>query len=425
MVYRRFIFIIIVAITCSFDTHGTIDEYLFTGPFGVTRQIFTPHTDPLQCITSDSALGIVDSDLFLQPDPTTYKFFSNYTKEQNNIVLCELYKDRETVHKLDTRSILKNTIKTLHEYGYQAYVGAELEFYLVKDFSDNSYPGAYCNILCDQNYKQLINELADKLVQADIIFTKFHKEYSEKQYEITLQHIDPLQLADNIILAKYLIKTCAQKYELQAIFMPKPFQHVSGNGFHFHISLQKNSTPIFYDTAQEGYLSKAGQQFVAGILQNISDFAIITNSTVNSYKRISGKFAAPRYTSWGIHNKSSMIRIPAFTNDYEARIEVRIADMLCNPYLTIALLLKSGLEGIIQKLTPPEPDTKAYEIKTNNPFPSSLQEALNRFLNSDFITEHINKELIYAISKMKMFELQEYNTTITDWEINQYVRYFQ
>ncbi|MGB9693636.1 MAG: glutamine synthetase family protein, partial [Fervidobacterium sp.] len=186
---------------------------------------------------------------------------------------------------------------------------------------------------------------------------------------------------------------------------------------------------VFYDPEKETYLSETALFFIGGVLKHIDAITAITNPLINSYKRIVPGFEAPVYVSWAAINRSSLIRIPQ-SGEKGKRIEIRNPDPTSNPYLSLAVILKAGVDGIKNKILPPEPvnGINIFELSHEEKLrrgirtlPSTLKDAIEALkkdtLILDVLGEHASKKYIEAKEK----EWEEYRTSVTDWEIRNYL----
>jgi glutamine synthetase len=206
--------------------------------------------------------------------------------------------------------------------------------------------------------------------------------------------------------------------------MPKPFNDDYGNGMHTHVNISSSKKNLFEGDGVFN-LSETALSFIAGILTHVKAICAVSNPTVNSYKRLIPGYEAPAYISWGRGNRSSLIRIPKSRNK---RIEFRIPDASCNPYLTFSVILKAGLDGVINELDPPpHVDYNLYdlgptEIKQRGIkfLPSTLKDALKE-LEKDSIIKDGLIGAYDAFLRAKWKEWDEYRLYVTPWEIEKYV----
>ena len=186
----------------------------------------------------------------------------------------------------------------------------------------------------------------------------------------------------------------SQRHGLYASFMPKPIQGINGSGMHINISLNKDGKNAFIDENDELGLSGTAYKFMAGLMKHIKSMAAITNPLINSYKRLVPDYEAPVYIAWSSKNRSPLIRVPAPRGN-ETRIELRCPDPSANPYLTLACLLKAGLDGIKNNMTVPDSVEKNIFAMTDEEkeklniesLPVSLDEALKYMKQSELVKE--------------------------------------
>ena len=206
--------------------------------------------------------------------------------------------------------------------------------------------------------------------------------------------------------------------------MPKPFQNDYGNGMHIHLNLSDGKKNLF-NGDKEFELSDTALFFIAGILKHSKAICAVSNPTVNSYKRLIPGYEAPAYISWGRGNRSSLIRVPKSKNK---RIEFRVPDASCNPYLTFSVILKAGLDGIINRIEPPDPvnynlyDLTVEEIKERGIglLPSTLKDALKELKKDPVVREALLRSYD-AFMRAKWKEWDEYRLYVTRWEFEKYL----
>ena len=181
-----------------------------------------------------------------------------------------------------------------------------------------------------------------------------HEVAAGGQVEIDLRYDTLLKMADQVMIYKYVARNLAKKYGMVACFLPKPIYGDNGSGMHTHQSIFKGGKNIFFDPKGYGELSKDALSYTAGLLSHIEAILGITNSTVNSYRRLVPHFEAPTSIAFSKRNRSAAIRTPMyFKNEEKAkRLEFRCPDPICNPYLAFAAQLVCGLQGIKEKLDP-------------------------------------------------------------------------
>ena len=378
--------------------------------------------------------SIEDSELFLYPDPTTLCILP-WRPQQGKVarLFCNIKKADGSPFEGDCRYILKTIFEKAKSQGLIFHVGAECEFFLFQMDSEGkpilkpADEATYFDVAPLDQGENTRREICLTLEQMGFDIESSHHESAFGQHKIDFKHADVLKSADNILSFKNVVKTIAGRNGLYASFMPKPLMNVSGSGMYINMSLFKQGENIFSSKHNEG-LSDIAKHFIAGILSHIKEITAICNPTINSYKRIYSDYKAPKHITWSYQNRSTLIRVPA-TLEGHNRIELRSPDNTCNPYLTLALILASGLDGINSKLELiPTLIPNAYSLSTQelvdlniDVLPSNLNEALTLMKNSDFVKSILGEHTFTNYISIKEKEWQIYNHTIHDWEVQNYL----
>jgi glutamine synthetase len=247
------------------------------------------------------------------------------------------------------------------------------------------YKGGYFPVPPTDHYTDLRSEMVRNLIKVGIETEMQHHEVGTAgQAEIDIRFGPLLKQADNLLLYKYIIKSTAIAAGKTVTFMPKPLFGDNGNGMHVHQSLWKDGAPLFYDEVGYGGLSDVGRWYVGGLLKHAPSLLAFTNPTVNSYHRLVPGFEAPVNLVYSSRNRSACCRIPITgTNPKAKRIEFRVPDPSANPYLAFSAMLMAGLDGIKNKIEPPEPvDKDLYELPPDEAaaipqVPGSLEAVLD------------------------------------------------
>ncbi len=258
-----------------------------------------------------------------------------------------------------------------------------------------------------------------------------HHECAPSQHEIDIEYSAALESADKVMILKQAIKTVAQNKGLDATFMPKPIYGVNGSGMHTHQSLfNKKGDNVFYDETDKYKLSSVAYHFMGGQLKHIREMAAVVCPTVNSYKRLRRGYEAPVYICWAQRNRSALIRVPKYSvgREKSTRLELRCPDPSCNPYLTFAVMLAAGLEGIDKKIDPPNPveeDVYGFDDKKLARFyiktlPANLGEAIEEFEKSKFMKTTLGEHVFNKYLEIKTTEWDEFQRDVTDWELTRY-----
>lgn len=298
-----------------------------------------------------------NSDLELIPDlGSIYK---------NKIIFCDIN------HPADTRKALKQVVNNAKKHGYEVMVGAEIEFYLFRKSANKietsvrdskSYMGA-----CSLRVHDIIAKISKKLNALNIELESIHHEASKNQYEINFKFGNPVKIADEIMLIKQSLKQVAEENNCYVSFMPKPFANSAGSGMHINLSVYKNGRNLFSLNKN----AKIFEHFASGIMNHIKGITAVTCPSINSYKRLNAGTECPNKIFMSSRDRTALIRVPSASGN-SARIEVRSPDISCNPYLSFAMLIEAGINGILNKdnfvtQNTPLSDADSDEIISKNP----------------------------------------------------------
>ncbi len=384
---------------------------------------------------------IQESDMHLIVDPNTYAVLPWSPQERKRArFFCDIYQPDDTPFLGDPRGTLKRALNKIEENGWVFNVGVEPEFFLFKGNNIGStHPvphdvGGYFDFSAVDEAVRVRTEIMDALQAMGLDVEMGHHEVALGQHEIDFRYTDALQAADNVLTLKYTVKAIAASHGLVASFMPKPIHKINGSGMHAHQSLfDAEGRNLFYDRKAEFYLSDLGRQFIAGQLEHARAMSAVLSPTVNSYKRLVPGYEAPVYVGWAQVNRSALIRLPSAGPGKEkaVRAELRCPDPSANPYLAIAVMLETGLDGIENKMVCAEPlnDINVYDLSEDErkkmniaELPGSLAEALRELDEDKVIKEALGPVIYDAFKRAKWSEWEDYITTVTDWEVQRYLQ---
>jgi glutamine synthetase len=376
---------------------------------------------------------IEESDMYLYPDLSTWKVLPyGFNGERIARLICDVHHPDGRPFKGDPRGILKRVLAEAAEKGYSVFIGPEPEFFLFKDTDDVELvpndKGGYFDLMPMDTGESCRREIVLELERIGFEMEAAHHEVAVGQHEVDFKYEDALKTADNIQTFKMVVKNVAKRYNLKATFMPKPIFGENGSGMHCNMSLFKDGKNAFVDTNDKDGLSETAYHFIAGVLKHARGNAAITNPLVNSYKRLVPGYEAPVYVAWSTSNRTCMIRIPAARGN-GTRVEVRNPDPSANPYLALAVLLKSGLDGVDNKEVVPQPrkanlyhmDDKERKECGIDTLPGSLSEAIEEMEKSSLIKETMGDHAYDHYVVGKKVEFDEYRISVSQWEIDQYL----
>ncbi|MEX3007494.1 type III glutamate--ammonia ligase [Hoeflea sp. TYP-13] len=328
------------------------------------------------------------------------------------------------------RNTLKRLIAEASGEGMRIKTGIEAEYFLttmdgtqISDPHDTAAKPCYDQQAVMRRY-DVIAEICDYMLQMDWGPYQNDHEDANGQFEMNFAFDDALATADKHSFFKFMVKSIAEKHGLRATFMPKPFENLTGNGCHAHISVwdESGSNNIFVDDSRELGLSDSGMNFLGGIMKHAVGMTAITNPTVNSYKRInapvttSGATWSPNTVTWSGNNRTHMVRVPG-----PGRFELRLPDGATNPYLLQAVIIAAGLSGMRSKADP----GKRYDIDmyaeghlvTDAPrLPLNLLDALRAMDADTDLKALMGDEFCSAFLKLKNKEWNSFVTHFSNWE---------
>lgn len=419
----------------------------FTDLLGVIKNVEIPVSQlekalDNKCMFDGSSIEgfvrIEESDMYLYPELDTfivYPWNTEYGKVARFI--CDVYTPEGQPFMGDPRQILKAALKDAEELGFTAFnLGPEPEFFLFK-LDENNEPstdlndqGGYFDFAPLDLGENCRRDIVLTLEQMGFEVEASHHEVAPGQHEIDFKYANAVQAADQIQTFKLVVKTIARKHGLHATFMPKPLFGINGSGMHCNLSLFKGKENAFVDTTTELGLSQTALSFIAGILKHAPAFAAITNPTVNSYKRLVPGYEAPCYVAWSAKNRSPLIRIPA-ARGLSTRVEVRNPDPAANPYLALAVLLASGLDGVRNNLQAPAPtDRNIYVMNEAErleegiiSLPATLKEAIENLKNDEIVSGALGEHILDRFVEAKEIEWDMFRTAVHPWEREQYMNY--
>jgi len=362
---------------------------------------------------------IHESDMLLLPDPTSA--VEDPFRQHKTLVLNFFIHDPLTgeAYSRDPRNIARKAEDYVRGSGIAdtAYFGPEAEFYIFDSIRYDStphstyhyigsveaawntgrdedggnkgykpaYKGGYFPTPPTDHFIDLRAEMVRKLLETGLDVELHHHEVGTAgQSEIGFRFGTLLKTADNLMWFKYVVKNVALAAGHTVTFMPKPIFGDNGSGMHCHQSLWKDGAPLFYDEVGYAGLSDTARYYIGGLLKHAPALLAFTNPTTNSYRRLVPGYEAPVNLVYSQRNRSACCRIPITgTNPKAKRIEFRVPDPSCNPYLAFAAMLMAGVDGIRNKIEPPEPiDKDLYELPPDEhaavaQVPGSLERVLD------------------------------------------------
>jgi glutamine synthetase len=383
--------------------------------------------------------AIEESDMIAMPDPESFAVVP-WRPDASGVgrLFCDIQTPSREPYEGDPRYVLRRALKRAEEMGFDAFnVGPELEFFYFKNARP---PDGQPEILDEGGYFDLTTLDAGSDVRRDTVLALeqlgIHVEYTHhevgpSQHEIDMRYAPALQMADDCMTYRITVKEYAMKYGWHATFMPKPLFGENGSGMHTHQSLFKDDRNAFFDADDQYFLSDVGKAFIAGQLKHAREISSIFAQWVNSYKRLVPGYEAPVYCAWSRRNRSALVRVPLYHPGKEkaTRMELRCPDPACNPYLTFAVLLMAGLEGVEKGYELPDPMEKnLYHLHPDerrrlgiDQLPETLGEAIELSAESELVLRTLGEHMFNRYIEIKRQEWEDYRVQVTQWELDRYM----
>lgn len=378
-----------------------------------------------------SSLGFLtteQSDMRVSPDYGTLALLPWEPRVAR--LICDITTLDGRPHPTCPRGVLKRVIEEARRQGFEYKTRPELEWYFVDVDCKPLDAGGYMDTQPLDRLSSLRRTIADDLRGMGIGLKTIHHENGPCQQEIEFIANEAIRQADNVQTAKWVAKTEATLQDAVSTFMPKPFPEHAGSGLHIHQYLTRGGANVFAD--EEEGVSDFLRNFVGGIMEHVDAMSAVLNPTTNSYKRLVPGHEAPVFKSWGVGNRTALVRIPGY--EKSARVEYRATDCAANIYLASALLLAAGLDGVRRKTEPMPPTTENVEKMTERrrremgieQLPGSLEDALDYLEASQFVRTVLGDDLVDIFVEAKNTERRDYTEAKAKgeerrWEIDRYL----
>lgn len=416
----------------------------FTDIFGVNKNVELPTSQFEKALDGQVAFDgssvdgfsrIEESDMMLEPDLNTFCIlpFENVHGKVARLI-CDIKNPDGSPFAGCPRQILKRVCDKAASMGYTMFAGPEAEFFLfLKDDKGNPTlqthdSAGYFDMAPTDLGEEARQEMVNVLINMGFEVEAAHHEVAHGQHEIDFRYADAVTTADNITTFKLIVRNVAKQYNLHATFMPKPVFGINGSGMHTNMSLFKGDENAFYDAKAEFELSAEAKYYIGGILKHVKSFLAVTNPLVNSFKRLVPGYEAPVNIAWSERNRSPLVRIPS-KRGKSTRVEVRVPDPSCNPYLALAVMLAAGLDGIENKITPPpqvnkniftmsQREKKRLRIEA---LPSNLLKAVEAMEKSELMRKTLGDHVFFHFINAKKDEWNKYISQVHKWELDRYL----
>ena len=371
-------------------------------------------------------------DIKLVPDWNTLRIASWLLKTA--LVLCDVTtSDRSQPVTIAPRTILARQVERAKSAGFLPQGATELEMFIFRDSYEQAQEKGFSNLQPFSSYLEdyhilqaareepLIGEIRHHLEHSGIPVETSKGEWGAGQHEINIRYSSLLEMGDRTVLFKEICKEIAIRQELSLTFMAKWSEDVAGSSMHIHSSLwnlEDNTSVFAGDESLSGVpvtCSPIFRWYLGGLIVHARELALFFAPNINSYKRYQQGSFAPTRIAWAYDNRSVGFRVLGSGNSL--RIECRIPGADANPYLALSAILAAGLDGIENRMEPPEAvDGDAYSAPEAQLLPGNISQAIELFAGSSFVRAAFGDDVVNHYVQFAKQEENAFARTVTDWE---------
>ena len=415
------------------DRHVQFVRLAFADVLGVGKNVSIPASELEAALEGKVTFdgGSIDGfvrgeelDMVLRPDPATFAFYPWSTPEASEArLLCDIAMPDGSPFEGCPRTTLKRAIEEAQGSLQSIAVALEVEFYLFEAL-DSEYGstktadvGSYFDFSANDRGEDARSAIVGALQTMGVAIASSHHEHGPGQHEIDFPHIDPLAAADGLLTLRTIAKHVAAARGLEATFMPKPIEDRAGSGLHVNFRVSPEQQPeMLY--------------MIGGLLAHAPALTAVCNSTVNSYKRLVNAWDAPIYAVWSERSANALVRVPP--QEQPPQIEMRSPDAAGNPYLSLAVLLRSLADGVEQHRLPGDPLVgSTYDLSERErhergigTLPKSLRQAITELDGDPVVRAALGDHIYHAFRDAKLAEYERYRRAVHPWEHRAYLRLY-
>ena len=382
----------------------------------------------------DGYSRVQESDVLAVPDANSFELLPWVDpSEPTGRIFCDIKNLDGSPFQGDPRQVLRRNLKAAHDKGFTFFTAPEIEFFYFNNANERKPldNAGYFDLTTLDLGSGLRRRTLHMLEAMGIpVEYSFHED-NASQHEIDLRYTETLDMADNIMTLRLVVRKIALDAGIHATFMPKPIDEGQGSGMHTHMSLFQGDVNVFHDPGDVLGLSDVARKFMAGILYHAPEFTAVTNQLINSYKRMVSGYESPVYVSWARNNRSALVRVPIHKagKASSTRIEYRALDSAANPYLAYSVILAAGLKGIEDGYELPDEaaenlcslnreEAKAVGLQR---LPQDLREALDLMEESELVRNVLGEHIFEWFLRNKREEWETYQRHVTPYEIERYL----
>ena len=362
--------------------------------------------------------------VYLKPDIDTFTILP-WRPQQGKVArfLCDLMDQEGNDIAESPRYILRRVLKKAKQQGYSFDLDPECDFFLFETDEEGNpttrtrEKAGYLDVAPLDQGENARRDMILTLEEMGFEIESSHHEDAPAQHEVDFKQAQGVKVADQSVTFRATVRTIAQRHGLHATFMPKPRTDLPGSALSLNISGFRDGKNMFADPQAENGLSQEAYSFIAGLLSHMNGMAAIANPIVNSYKRLKPGYHAPTELFWSLNDYRAPIRVVK-GKEGDTHIEWTLPDGAANPYLLIAMVVASGLNGIQEKMIPLKADEKAGAL------PGTLKESLTALEKDEFLRNVCGESYVRTYLKEKTKEWELYTQEVTDWELKEYLHRF-
>ncbi|KAI9318943.1 hypothetical protein BX666DRAFT_1876119 [Dichotomocladium elegans] len=349
------------------------------------------------------------------------------------------------------RVLLKSAVDDFEQaFGYTPYCSVEFEFFCFKEhrvpetaetLENKSYANktpltvgmcGYSLLRPSQN-QEFYYRAFDWLQAFKVDIEGWHTESGPGVFEAALLYTEAKEAGDRASLFKTSMKQIALQHGFMTSFMAKPYEELPGCSGHMHFSLKdKHGRNVFAPndpsevSSVSPLMSHTMVYFLAGVLRSLPSILVVLAPTINSYKRLIGRFWTPANVSWGIENRLGAVRVivPPAASPSSTRLEVRVSGADINPHLALAAVIRAGLWGIQTRQSLPVQalDHSGDENTKGRALARTLQEAILEIDAKDSVARQLlGNDFVDHFVATRKHEWNLWQNAVTDFELRRYM----
>lgn len=342
-------------------------------------------------------------------------------------VICDLTFNDGSPVEAAPRFVLRKLLDEAAALGFSVKMGHEFEFYLLDgETLEPFFEGLHIFNSTRNHWVEGIEPLMDALIAQGVDLITHNCEYAASQFEINFGPAVGLAAADKAFTFKATVKELCHQLGYRATFMSKPWADRAGCGCHVHMGLldKDSGANAFLDAGDPDGLSETARAFTAGILTHAKAMMPLIGPTPNCYHRLAPHTFAPSNISWGIEDRTAMVRMKA-SKDEATHLEMRAASGLSNPYLSAAATLAAGLLGLKKGYSlPAEVEGPCEEDESLEKLPKRLEVALEALEADADMRALLGEPFLKVFNTVKRHELARFRAHVTDWERQEYLEVY-